>query len=135
MDGVIRVRFPNELWWDEVTMENASKWNRFEVSYLGDDTSFVIIDGQAMEMKTSDYNMLVDKKAFRLKFKLKKHDPFAEKKEPDLDLSRYRAVNSVTIEERDFSFIPIRTEEGPINEPIRINNRDEFEEIFGETDD
>jgi hypothetical protein len=70
MDGTIRVRFPNELWWDEVSMENASKWNRFEVSYLGEETSFVRIDGITMEIKTSDYKMLLDKKAFRLKFKL-----------------------------------------------------------------
>ena len=27
MDGIIKIRFPNELWWDEVPYESALKWH------------------------------------------------------------------------------------------------------------
>lgn len=79
MDGVIKVRFPNELWWDEVAYETALGWYDLEVTYLTDDTCFVkIIDSGGgsitVELNRKDYDKIMNQKAFRLKFKLKKHE-------------------------------------------------------------
>ena len=79
MDGVIKVRFPNELWWDEVAYETALGWYDLEVTYLTDDTCFAdIIDGGGgrihVELYRKDYDKIMNQKAFRLKFKLKKHE-------------------------------------------------------------
>lgn len=73
MDGTIRVRFANELWWDEIPLEKAIDWNHFDVTYMDDKCCFVTIDGTAMELHRDDYDKILDKKAFRLKFGLKKH--------------------------------------------------------------
>ena len=55
MGGTIKIRFPNELWWDEVSYESALKW----------------VD---LEINRKDYDKIMNQKAFRLKFKLKKHE-------------------------------------------------------------
>ena len=78
MKEKIKIRFPNELWWDEVPYENIIGLTSFEVSYLTDDTCFVnIIDSNGnrmnIEVYRKDYDKIMDQKAFRLKFNLKKH--------------------------------------------------------------
>ena len=79
MDGTIKIRFPNELWWDEVSYENAIKWYDLEISYLTEDTCFATIvedNGSRthVELYRKDYDKIMNQKAFRLKFKLKKHE-------------------------------------------------------------
>jgi len=79
MGGTIKIRFPNELWWDEIAYENALGWYDLEVTYLTDDTCFVKIidssgDGITVELNRKDYDKIMNQKAFRLKFKLKKHE-------------------------------------------------------------
>ncbi len=76
MKETIKVRFANEMWWDEIPLDNAIEWNQFKVTYMDDETCFVIIDGTAMELYRDDYDKILDKKAFRLKFDLTKHTPF-----------------------------------------------------------
>lgn len=68
---MIRLRYQNDIWWSEVSFEDALKWNRFEVSYIDDETCFVGVDGVNMELLRGDYDKIIDKKAFRLKFDLK----------------------------------------------------------------
>jgi len=79
MDGTIKVRFPNDLWWTEIPYDNALKWFGLEVTYLTDTTCFAdIIEPSGsrthVELYRSDYDKIMDQKAFRLKFKLKKHE-------------------------------------------------------------
>jgi hypothetical protein len=81
MDGTIKIRFPNELWWDEVTYESALGWYGLEVTYLTDTNCFVdIIDSNGgkihVELYRKDYDKIMDQKAFKLKFNLKKHELF-----------------------------------------------------------
>lgn len=73
MDDVVRVRFSNDLWWTQIPIERAIKWETFEVSYIDNETCFVKIDGTAVEFHRKDYDLILDKKAFRVKFGLKKH--------------------------------------------------------------
>lgn len=141
MDGVIRVRFANDMWWTEIPLEQAvNSWNRFEVSYMDDKTCFVKIDGDAMELHRDDYDKILDKKAFRLKFELKKHNPFDfEKKDETIFVSPgvYITEHDITgsrriVEQAD---LIVSVNRGPNNEPRIINNENEFQEIFGQTDD
>lgn len=79
MDGTIKIRFPNELWWDEVPYKTALKWVDLEINYLTDTTCFVdIVDHMGnrttVELDRSDYDKIMNQKAFRLKFKIKKHE-------------------------------------------------------------
>lgn len=79
MDGKIRIRFANELWWDEIAYEDVLKWYHLEVSYLSSETCFVNIVNSAneklhVELHRSDYDKIMSQKAFKLKFKLKKHN-------------------------------------------------------------
>jgi hypothetical protein len=78
MGGTIKIRFPNELWWDEISYETVLGWYDLEVTYLTNDTCFVdIIDGGGrihVELYRKDYDKIMNQKAFRLKFKLKKHE-------------------------------------------------------------
>jgi hypothetical protein len=78
MGGIIKIRFPNELWWDEIPYESALKWHDLEVNYLTDKNCFVTIihDGYrtTVELYREDYDKIMNQKAFRLKFKLKKHE-------------------------------------------------------------
>jgi hypothetical protein len=79
MGGTIKIRFPNELWWDEVPYKEALKWNDLEINYLTDTTCFVVIVDQGgnrtkVELNRKDYDKIMNQKAFRLKFKLKKHE-------------------------------------------------------------
>jgi hypothetical protein len=73
MDNKIRIRFTNEMWWDEVPYTTALEWGHIEVTYLGDDTCFVNIGGQALEMHRGDYDRIKNDKAFDFKFNLDKH--------------------------------------------------------------
>lgn len=79
MGGIIKIRFPNELWWDEIPYESALKWNDLEINYLTDKNCFVTIVEQGgnrttVELYREDYDKIMNQKAFRLKFKLKKHE-------------------------------------------------------------
>ena len=79
MGGIIKIRFPNELWWDEIPYESALKWYDLEINYLTDKNCSVTIveqDGNrtTVELYREDYDKIMDQKAFRLKFKLKKHE-------------------------------------------------------------
>jgi len=79
MDGTVKIRFPNELWWDEVPYESAIKWHDLEVTYLTDKNCFVNIIDQTgnkinVELYREDYDKIMNQKVFRLKFKLKKHE-------------------------------------------------------------
>ena len=79
MDGTIKIRFPNELWWNEVPYKTALKWYDLEINYLTDTTCFVVIvdhvgNRTTVELNRKDYDKIMNQKAFRLKFKLKKHE-------------------------------------------------------------
>jgi hypothetical protein len=78
MGGTIKIRFPSELWWDTILYENALKWNDLRVTYLTDTNCFVdIVDSRGIkthvELYREDYDKIMNQKAFRLKFDLKKH--------------------------------------------------------------
>ncbi len=79
MGGTIKIRFPNELWWDEVLYDEALKWVDLEINYITDTNCFVTIVDQGgnrinVELYREDYDKIMNQKAFRLKFKLKKHE-------------------------------------------------------------
>jgi hypothetical protein len=79
MGGTIKIRFPNELWWDEISYESAIKWHDLKINYLTDKNCFVTIVEQSInrttvELYRKDYDKIMNQKAFRLKFKLKKHE-------------------------------------------------------------
>jgi hypothetical protein len=79
MDGIIKIRFPNELWWDEISYESVLKWYDLKINYLTDKNCFVTIVEQGgnrttVELYREDYDKIMNQKAFRLKFKLKKHE-------------------------------------------------------------
>lgn len=79
MGGTIKIRFPNELWWDEVPYKTALKWVDLEINYITDTNCFVTIVDQVgnrinVELYREDYDKIMNQKAFRLKFKLKKHE-------------------------------------------------------------
>ena len=79
MGGTIKIRFSNDLWWTDISYEEALKWFDLEVTYLTDKTCFVkIIDssggGITVELYRQDYDKIMNQKAFRLKFNLKKHE-------------------------------------------------------------
>jgi len=79
MGGTIKIRFPNELWWDEVPYEEAIKWNDLEINYITDTNCFVTIVNQGgntinVELYREDYVKIIDNKIFKIKFGLKKHN-------------------------------------------------------------
>jgi len=79
MVGMIKIRFPNELWWDEIPYEEAIKWKDLEINYLTDVTCFIVIVDEegnrtTVELDRGDYDRIMNQKAFRLKFKIKKHE-------------------------------------------------------------
>lgn len=78
MGGTIRVRFAHDLWWTEITYEKVLEWSDLNITYLTDDICFAdIIDSNGgkthVEINKSDYDKVINKKAFKLKFKLDKH--------------------------------------------------------------
>lgn len=73
MGGELRIRLANELWWTTIKYENALKWESFEVSWMDREVTIVKVNNTAMEMVTDDYKKLQADRAFRSKFKLKKH--------------------------------------------------------------
>jgi hypothetical protein len=80
MDGIIKIRLPNDLWWTEVSYENALKWVDLEVNYLTESSCFVTINGLIsgsrinVELYRDDYDKIIDNKIFKIKFGLKKHN-------------------------------------------------------------
>lgn len=79
MGGTIKIRIPNELWWGEVLYDEALKWVDLEINYITDTNCFVTIVDQGgnrinVELYREDYDKIMNQKAFRLKFKLKKHE-------------------------------------------------------------
>jgi hypothetical protein len=80
MDGIIKIRLPNDLWWTEVSYENALKWVDLEVNYLTESSCFVTINGPIsnsrinIELCRNDYDKIIDNKIFKIKFGLKKHN-------------------------------------------------------------
>jgi hypothetical protein len=78
MSDKIRIRFPNELWWDEISYDILLKCLDIRVTYSGDSTCFVLVtmeNGQtiSLEMIEDDYKKIVDKKVFMIKFDIDKH--------------------------------------------------------------
>lgn len=78
MGGVIRVRFAHDMWWTDISYEKALKWHDLNITYLTDSVCFAdIIDSNGttthVEIHKSDYDRVMDKKAFRIKFNLQKH--------------------------------------------------------------
>jgi hypothetical protein len=74
MDDIIKIRHSHDLWWTEVSLMEAYAWQYFEISYLGPKNCFVIVNGEKMEMSLDSYNKIMDNKAFKIKFGLKKHN-------------------------------------------------------------
>lgn len=78
MGGKLRIRFPNELWWDEISYESVLNWYDVQVTFLSETTCFVDIFNSAnekihVELHREDYDKIMEQKALRIKFKLKKH--------------------------------------------------------------
>jgi hypothetical protein len=78
MENELKIRFPNELWWDNIPYIQALEWLDLQVTYLTDTNCFVsIVDRSGVridaELYRSDYDKIMSQKAFRVKFKLKKH--------------------------------------------------------------
>jgi hypothetical protein len=72
MDGTIEIRLVNDLWWSTVSTEEALQWNHFSVNNIDEEFCYVTVNNKEFEMKREDYNKLLDSKAFRLKFDIKK---------------------------------------------------------------
>jgi hypothetical protein len=72
MGGTIKIRLVNDLWWSDVSTEEALQWNNFSVININEDFCYVTVNRKEFEMKREDYNKLLDSKAFRLKFNIKK---------------------------------------------------------------
>ena len=80
-DEIIRTRMSQNLWWREHSFDEVMKWNELTVLLLDDTKCLVnVVDQQNnnfnVELHRSDYDKIIDKKAFRLKFNLKKHKIF-----------------------------------------------------------
>lgn len=78
MGGKLRIRFPNELWWDEISYESVLNWYDVQVTFLSETTCFVDIFNSAnekihVELHREDYDKIMEQNALRIKFKLKKH--------------------------------------------------------------
>lgn len=81
MEGIIKIRLPNDLWWTEIEYSTVLNWVDLEITYLSDETCFAnIIDSNdyktKIELYRKDYDKIINQRAFRLKFNLKKHKPF-----------------------------------------------------------
>ena len=79
MGGIIKIRLPNDLWWTNVSYENALKWVDLEINYITDTNCFVTIVDRGgnrinIELYRDDYNKIMDNKIFKIKFGLKKHN-------------------------------------------------------------
>lgn len=78
MEGKVKVRFPNELWWDEVDYSKLLDFYDIQVTYLSDETCFVDLIGEDntkihVELYRPDYDRLVSDKVIKINFKVKKH--------------------------------------------------------------
>lgn len=73
MDDFVKIRNCGDLWWSKVPVIEAYSWQNFEVLYLGPETCFVLVNGVKMEMSLDSYNNIMDNKAFKIKFDLKRH--------------------------------------------------------------
>jgi hypothetical protein len=78
MDGKLKIRFPNELWWDEIPYTTAITWLSIEPTFINETNCFVdIIDSSGnkthVELYRPDYEKILSEKAFRIKFNLKKY--------------------------------------------------------------
>lgn len=78
MEGIIKIRLPNDLWWTEIEYSTVLKWVDLEITYLSDETCFAkIIDSNnnktQIELYRKDYDKIINQRVFRLKFNLKKH--------------------------------------------------------------
>lgn len=78
MKDKLKIRFPNELWWDEIPYESVLNWYDLQVTFLSETTCFVNIFNSAnekihVELNRDDYDKIMEHKALRIKFNLKKH--------------------------------------------------------------
>jgi len=78
MGGTIRVRFAHDLWWTEINYEKVLEWSDLNITYLTQNVCFADIihakgDKTHVEIHKGDYDTVMDKKAFKLKFKLDRH--------------------------------------------------------------
>lgn len=74
MNDFIEIRHEGDLWWSKVLLSEAYSWQHFEILYLGPETCFVLVNGNKMEMSLDSYKNIMDNKAFKIKFGLKKHN-------------------------------------------------------------
>ena len=49
MKDKLKIRFPNELWWDEIPYESVLNWYDLQVTFLSETTCFVDIFNSANE--------------------------------------------------------------------------------------
>jgi len=73
MSNNLRIRFKDDLWWDEISYETAMAWDSFSVDWIDDEICFIKVNGSSLELKRSDYEKLLDDRAFKLKFGIKNH--------------------------------------------------------------
>lgn len=69
----IKVRFRHELWWDEIPYETVMTWDNFSVDWLDDEICFIRVGNISLELKRSDYEKLLNDRAFKLKFAITNH--------------------------------------------------------------
>jgi hypothetical protein len=74
MGNTIKIRNSNDLWWTDILLSEAYTWDNFEISYLGPENCFVLVNGEKMEMSIDSYQQIMDNKAFKIKFGIKSHD-------------------------------------------------------------
>jgi hypothetical protein len=74
MSDFIKIRNNGDLWWSEVLLSEAYGWQQFEILYLGPENCFVMVNGNKLEMSLDSYKNIMDNKAFKIKFGLKKHN-------------------------------------------------------------
>jgi hypothetical protein len=73
MGKILRIRGQEDLWWHEIPYEQAIAWDSFTILWVDDNTCFISVNGEKLELKRSDYDKVVNDRMFNLKFGIKKH--------------------------------------------------------------
>lgn len=78
MSEFIRIRYVGDLWWTEIYLSDAIKWSYLNIFHLGENNCLISVVSEnhgkfECELLRSDYDVIMNKKAFRIKFNLKKH--------------------------------------------------------------
>ena len=74
MNEIIKIRHFGDMWWTEIKIVEAMKWSTFSILIKDDDRCFVNVENERLEMSLESYDKVMNNKAFKVKFGLKKHE-------------------------------------------------------------